>query len=186
MNRPRATLTGGRSDAVTGCVVSRLSRGDRSRARGWAEITGLVALLTEEERLAPGYFVEPDWSVRDLVTHLAAWFVESRTQLMDIAANVYVPSEFEIDRRNAATLAILGHQPWPTVWAQANIARDWMLEAWYELRQPNETASAWIRKAGAEHYGEHVPRLRAWVDEVIRLRDRPPRTPGAGSKEVNP
>ena len=141
---------------------------------GWAEIANLVALLTEEERLAPGYFVNPDWSVRDLITHLAAWFEAARTQLMDIAANVYVPNDFEIDRRNAAILTEWACAPWPDAWTHANTARDWMLEAWFELREPNETATAWIRKAGAEHYGEHVPRLRAWVGEVIRLRDRPP------------
>jgi hypothetical protein len=141
---------------------------------GWAEITGLVALLTEQERLARGYFVEPDWSVRDLVAHLAAWFAEARMQLLDIAANVYVPNDFEIDHRNAVTLAASGGEPWSPVWTRANDARDWMLEAWFELREPSETATAWIRKAGAEHYGEHVPRLRAWVREVIRMRDRPP------------
>lgn len=141
---------------------------------GWAQITELIALLTEEERLAPGYYVEPDWSVRDLIAHLTAWFAEARTQLLDIATNRYVPHEFEVDARNAATLAQSGHVSWAAVWGEASMARSWMLEAWYAFRQPDETATAWIRKAGAEHYAEHVPRLRAWVGDVIRMRDRPP------------
>lgn len=140
---------------------------------GWTQICDLAEMLTEEERLAPGYFVEPDWSVRDLVTHLTSWFAEARTQLLDIAANRYVPHEFEVDARNAATLALSAGQPWDVVWGQARMARGWMLEAWYGFREPSETATAWIRKAGAEHYAEHVPRLRAWVDDIIRMRDRP-------------
>jgi len=31
-----------------------------------------------------------------------------------------------------------------------------------------------VRKAGAEHYGEHLPRLRAWVAQLIEIRTRPP------------
>jgi hypothetical protein len=30
----------------------------------------VVALLTPVERTAPGYFRNPDWSVKDLVAHL--------------------------------------------------------------------------------------------------------------------
>jgi hypothetical protein len=30
-----------------------------------------------------------------------------------------------------------------------------------------------VRKAGAEHYGEHLSRFRDWVAEVIDLRTRP-------------
>ncbi len=141
---------------------------------GWTEITGLVARVTEEERSAPGYFVEPDWSIRDLIAHLTAWFAEARLQLLDIAARTYIPHAFDIDARNAATLAGLDGEPWATLWSEATTARRWMLEAWASFREPDEMATQWIRKAGAEHYGEHVPRLRAWVDEVIRMRDRPP------------
>jgi hypothetical protein len=140
---------------------------------GWAEITRLVETLTEEERRAPGYFVEPDWSVHDLIAHLTAWYAEARTQLLDIAAAAYVPHEFEIAERNAATLTAMRRRRWTTLWSQATTARGWMLEAWYAFGEPNEMATLWIRKAGAEHYGEHLPRLRAWVREVIRMRDRP-------------
>lgn len=140
---------------------------------GWSEITRLVEQLTEDECLAPGYFVDPDWSTRDLIAHLTAWFTEARAQLLDIATRTYVAHPFDVDARNAATLAALDGKPWGTVWSEATTARRWMLEAWYAFRQPDETATAWIRKAGAEHYAEHVPRLRSWVAEVIRLRDRP-------------
>ena len=142
------------------------------RAR-WAEITALTEMLTPSERLAPGYFSDPDWSVKDLVAHLWMWLAESRTRLIDIAARAYEPSDVEIDQQNADELAALKDEPWDIVWTQANGARIWMLQAWFELRDPDDAANRWVRKAGAEHYGEHIDRLRAWVSELVDLRTRP-------------
>jgi hypothetical protein len=98
---------------------------------------------------------------------------EARAQLLDIAARSYVPHEIDIEGRNAATLAAAKAEPWERVWANTTGARAWMLEAWFGLRGPDEAANGWIRKAGAEHYGEHLGRLRDWVAEVIDLRNRP-------------
>src|SRR5687768_5486093 len=74
-------------------------------ASRWAEIAALVELLTPDERRAPGYFVDPDWSVKDLIAHLASWHAEARSQLLKIATRMYEPHDLEIDRRNADTLA---------------------------------------------------------------------------------
>jgi hypothetical protein len=142
------------------------------RAR-WKAITAFVELLSEEERQAPGYYDDPPWSVKDLVGHLGAWMAEARVQLLDIAARSYVPHEAEIDARNAVTLAVTKTESWDRVWAQTTGARAWMLEAWFGLSGPDEVANQWIRKAGAEHYGEHVTRLRDWVTELVELRNRP-------------
>jgi hypothetical protein len=49
-----------------------------------------------------------------------------------------------------------------------------MLEAWYALRSPSMVADQWVRKAGAEHYGEHLDRLQVWTVELIERRTRPP------------
>ena len=57
-----------------------------------------------------------------------------------------------------------------------------MLEAWFALREPDEAANRWVRKAGAEHYGEHLGPLRAWVAEVIDLRSAT--TPGRARRVV--
>ena len=142
------------------------------RAR-WKAITAFVDLLTAEERLAPGYYSDPAWSVKDLIAHLGAWMAEARVQLLDIAAHSYVPHEVDVDARNAVTLAATEGEPWEHVWAQTTGARAWMLEAWFALAGPDEAANQWIRRAGAEHYGEHLSRLRDWVTEVIDLRTRP-------------
>lgn len=143
---------------------------ERSR---WTAIGALVGLLNADERLAPGYYGDPSWSVKDLIAHLGFWMAEARSQLLDIAANAYVPHEVDVDARNAANLEATRAEPWDVVWDRTNAARAWMLEAWFELRGPNEAANRWIRKAGAEHYGEHLERLRDWVSDLIALRDRP-------------
>ncbi len=142
------------------------------RAR-WAEIRALVGLLGPNERLAPGYYLEPSWSVKDLIAHLGAWMAEARVHLLDISARRYVPHEVDIDERNAATLMAAKADIWEHVWAQTNGARGWMLEAWFALRGPDDAALQWVRKAGAEHYAQHLGRLRVWVAELIDLRTRP-------------
>lgn len=139
----------------------------------WAEISELVVMLNADEILAPGYYVDPAWNVKDLVAHLGAWMTEARVELLDIAARAYVPHEVDVDARNATTLVATAAEPWERVWARTNAARAWMLEAWFALRRPDDDANVWVRKAGAEHYGEHLGRLRGWVAEVIALRNRP-------------
>ena len=64
-------------------------------------------------------------------------------------------------------------ESWDDVWARTIAASAWMLEAWFAPRGPDEAANQWIRKAGAEHYGEHLGRLRDWVAELVDLRTRP-------------
>lgn len=46
-------------------------------------------------------------------------------------------------------------------------ARNGMLGAWRSLPDEPE-ADRWIRKAGPDHYAEHLPRLREWVSELAR------------------
>lgn len=142
-------------------------------AARWAQIIALIELLTPEERLAPGYFRDPDWTVKDLVAHLGWWHAEARSELLKIATRTYEAHDFEIDRRNAEVLAAHRHDPWDLVLSRATAARAWMLEAWVGLRDRSPTANQWIRKAGAEHYGEHLDRLRAWTAELVELRTRP-------------
>jgi hypothetical protein len=143
-------------------------------ASRWAEIIALVELLTPDERAAPGYFRDPDWSVKDLIAHLGWWQAEARSELLKIESRMYESHDFEIDRHNAETLAAHKGEPWDLVWSEATAARAWMLEAWFALGGRSTAANRWVRKAGAEHYGEHLDHLRSWTAELIDLRTRPP------------
>ena len=50
--------------------------------------------------------------------------------------------------------------------AEAHAARSRMLGELDGLHELTPDAEAWIRKAGPEHYAEHLPHLRDWVREL--------------------
>jgi hypothetical protein len=138
---------------------------DLERER-WTEIAALCRSLDPTERVRPGYFRDPDWTVKDLVAHLGTWMAEAEIQLLRIESGTYVDEPLDIDGLNAQFLAALRDQDWPTVWGQAISARAQMLTVWGRLRERTEAANRWVRKSGAEHEGEHLPRLRDWVAEL--------------------
>jgi hypothetical protein len=86
---------------------------------------------------------------------------------------MYDAHDFEVERHNAEVLAAHKGEDWDLVWANATAARAWMLEALFGLHEQSRAATQWVRKAGAEHYGEHLDRLQAWTVELIDLRTRP-------------
>jgi hypothetical protein len=138
---------------------------------GWYEIATLVRSLTPAECLEPGYYRDPDWSVRDLVSHLGTWLAEAEIQLERIGAGTYEGHDVDVDGLNAIFLAAMRDQPWDVAWVQANAARTRMLQAWSDLTDPPDEAFWWIHKAGGEHYDEHDGRLREWAAELIARRD---------------
>jgi len=137
---------------------------------GWYEIAGLVRSLTRDECLEPGYYRDPDWTVRDVVGHIGTWLAEAQLQFERLAAGTYEGHDVDIDALNASFLEALKGQPWEVAWLQATAGRTRMIAEWYRLREPNDEAAWWIRKAAADHYAEHVPRLREWVAELIGRR----------------
>jgi hypothetical protein len=140
---------------------------ERSR---WYELIGLVRTLSPEERLEPGYYHDPMWSVRDLLGHLGTWLAEAEVQLQQINARTYEGHDLNIDALNAEFLAAMRDQPWDVASVQAHAGRTRMLQEWQDLAEPDDEATWWIRKSGADHYEEHLERLRAWVEELIRRR----------------
>ena len=139
--------------------------------RSWYELASLVRSLTPGERLEPGYYRDPDWSVRDLVGHLGTWLAEAATQFDRIVAGTYTGhDDVDIDALNAQFLAAMVGQPWDVVWSQANAGRTVMLQAWTRLTTPNDEAAWWIRKSAVDHYADHLGRLRVWVEELVARR----------------
>ena len=141
--------------------------------RSWYELASLVRSLTPGERLEPGYYRDPDWSVRDLVGHLGTWLAEAATQFDRMVAGTYTGhDDVDIDALNAQFLAAMVGQPWDVVWSQANAGRTVMLQAWTRITTPNDEAAWWIRKSAVDHYADHLGRLRVWVEELVARRTR--------------
>jgi hypothetical protein len=136
----------------------------------WYELAELVRSLSPAERMEPGYYRDPDWSVRDVVAHLGTWLAEAATQFERLRAGTYEGHDVDIDGLNAAFLAAMADQPWDVSWVQAQAGRTVMLVTWYELVDPTDEAAWWIRKSAADHFAEHLPRLRDWTAELIGRR----------------
>lgn len=138
--------------------------------RGWYELVSLVHSLSPEECLVPGYYLEPAWSVQDVVAHLGTWLAEAQIQLERISAGTYEGHDVDVDLLNAVFLSAMGDQPWEVAWVQANAGRSRMVAEWYSLAEPNDEAAWWIRKSGGGHFAEHLDRLREWTAELIGRR----------------
>lgn len=141
---------------------------------GWYELTTLVRSLTPDECLAPGYYREPDWTVRDLVAHLGTWLAEAEVQFERMSAGTYEGHDVDVDALNTQFLAAMHGQPWEVAWVQANAGRTRMVEEWWHLDRPSEEAAWWIRKSGGDHYADHLDRLRSWIAELIERRTHHP------------
>jgi hypothetical protein len=137
---------------------------------GWYELAELVRRLTPDECLVPGYYHDPDWTVRDAVAHLGTWLAKAAGELERLLSGTYEGHDVDIDGLNAKFLAAMQGQPWDVAWVQANAGRSRMLQVWAELRTPSDEAAWWIRKSGCDHYAEHLPRLREWVAELLARR----------------
>lgn len=141
-----------------------------SERSGWYEIAGLVRSLTPDECLLPGYYRDPDWTVRDLVGHLGTWLAEAEIQLERMHAGTYEGHDVDVDALNATFLEAMAGQPWDVAWTQANAGRTRMVDECARLRDPDAEGAWWIRKSGGDHYAEHLGRLRAWVVELKERR----------------
>jgi hypothetical protein len=148
---------------------------------GWNEFVQLVRRLSPEERMLAGYYRDPDWSVRDVVGHVGTWLAEAGVQLARIQGGTYEGHDIDIDALNAQFLEAMRDQPWDVTWIQAQAARSQMLQAWYDLPERSDDAAWWIRKAGPEHYEEHLDRLREWVRELAERRAGAAATRASGS-----
>jgi hypothetical protein len=138
--------------------------------QGWYRLAELVRSLAPEECLVPGYYHDPEWTVRDVVVHVGTWLAEAEVQFERIGAGTYEGHEIDVDGLNASLLDAMHDQPWDVAWTQANAGRSRMVREWYSLSEPTDEAAWWIRKSGSEHYAEHLDRLREWVAELIERR----------------
>jgi hypothetical protein len=138
---------------------------------GWYELVDLVRSLSPEECVVPGYYTDPDWSVRDVVAHVGTWLAQAEVQLERVRAGTYAGHDIDIDALNTEMLEQMHDQPWNVAWVQANAGRTLMLQDWYALKERDAEAAWWVDKSGGAHYAEHLPRLRDWVEELIARRE---------------
>jgi hypothetical protein len=140
-------------------------------AERWHELHSLIDELDTHEAERPGYFAE-GWTAKDVVAHLGTWMAEGAAVLSQIRAGTYVEGELDIDEANARFFDAMHDIPLPIVKLQCWSARSRLLAEWATLPAVSRAAAWWVRKAGPEHYDEHLPRLRDWVAELKELDER--------------
>jgi hypothetical protein len=134
-------------------------------AAAWDRLHKVIDRVTPAIAEKPGYF-EEGWTAKDAIAHLGTWMARGATMLRQIAAGSYREGEIDIDAENERYLDAMRDVPLETVHLQAAAAHGELLSAWAQLPEITPAASYWVRKAGPEHFAEHLPRLERWVDEL--------------------
>jgi Mycothiol maleylpyruvate isomerase N-terminal domain len=134
--------------------------------RCWGEFQALLASLSPEQAERPGYFLE-GWSAKDLLAHVAGWLAEAGQVLEQVRVGTFTGRDMNVEDRNAVFLEANRPQPLRVVHAEAYAARTRLLQEVGRLVGITAVADLWLRKAGPEHYTEHLPRLREWVKELV-------------------
>jgi hypothetical protein len=136
-------------------------------AEAWNRLHHVIDRITPVMADQPGYF-EEGWTAKDAIGHIGTWMARGATMLRQIASGTYREGEIDIDAENERFLTAMRDIPLETVHLQAAAAHAELLRAWAQLPEITPAASYWVRKAGPEHYAEHMPRLEAWVEELSR------------------
>lgn len=136
-------------------------------ADAWNRLHAIIDRVTPDIAELEGYF-EEGWTAKDAIGHLGAWMARGATVLRQIAFGTYREGEIDIDAENARYLEALRDVPLDTVHLQAAAAHGELLRAWSQLPEVTPEAAYWVRKAGPEHYAEHLPRLESWVEELTQ------------------
>jgi hypothetical protein len=135
---------------------------------GWVELNGLIESLTPAQMEEPGYFPE-GWSVKDLMAHIGSWQAEAGQVLEQIRMGTFRDEPVDVDKMNAFFIEANKDLPLSVVRAEMFSARNRMLSELGTLPEITPQAEEWFVESGAEHYVEHIDRLRQWAQE---LQDR--------------
>jgi hypothetical protein len=137
----------------------------RAEDDGWHELHALIDSLPPAAVERSGYY-EEGWSAKDLLAHMGAWLAAAGVALEQIGSGSYRAAEIDIDALNGQYLETLRELPLDLVKAQADAARTRMLVAAAGVLSPSDDAAFWLSRAGADHYADHLPRLREWAKEL--------------------
>ena len=134
--------------------------------RGWADFRSLIDGLTPEQASEPGY--NGEWSIKDLIAHVGSWFAEAAVMLEQMRMGTYTKERIDVDGLNETWFETWRDKDLATVRTELMAARARMLEEWDRISEPDDEARRWFYESTAEHYEEHIPRLREWAAELGR------------------
>jgi hypothetical protein len=148
----------------------------RSFDHSWNELRSVIDSMSENEMLEPG--VVDEWSVKDLLGHIAFWANRAANTLTEVSADRgdQVPgteSQAETDEWNAREAAVRKGKSLTNLrkeFERAHDAARTALEAFPEeqLDQPFKEGTV-VFSFGADtfaHYQEHASQIRTWLRQM--------------------
>jgi hypothetical protein len=148
----------------------------RSLDHSWNELNAVIDSLAEPEMVAAG--VTGDWSVKDLLGHMAFWSERAANTLTEVSAGRAdeIPgpeTEEDLNDWNARESAAREGKTLPELrkeWEQAHQSARAALEKFPEdkLDQPFKEGTV-VFSFGADtfaHYQQHATEIRSWLNEM--------------------
>ena len=145
----------------------------------WAKLQASLDGLTEEQMHAPG--VVGEWSIKDVLAHIAAWQSRLITAMFK-AERGFTPDTTEggaiVDRLNEQWYREMKDRPFEQVWDDLDSSYHQLLgrlEGWKEKDlfdskrfkwMKGEPFVAYIAGDSYEHYVEHVEQIEAWKKQL--------------------
>ena len=138
----------------------------RAEEDAWGEIHELLHQLTPEQASEPGFI--DNWTAKDLLAHLSCWHAEAATVLCQLRLGTFAGWDEDVEETNRRFYEATRDLSYDDVVAQLHAARFRMLEEMDRLPEDKLTLKAdeWFRESGAEHYRNHLPGLRAWLERL--------------------
>lgn len=128
----------------------------------WHEFQALIV------GLEPARFDEPvdddGWTLKDVMWHLSCWTAEAARELQRINMGTYTEREYDTDQMNATWMEEGRRHDLDTVKASWASARTMARHEWSSLEVVTPEAEEWFYEIGPEHFDEHLPKVRAWLE----------------------
>ena len=136
----------------------------------WKDFHELIGRIRDEGFDLPGANAD-GWSAQDVIWHIGCWIAEAAQQLECIRLGTYEDRDWDdTDEINAKILEEGRRQDVTTVKSELTSARARALQEWSALETVTADAEEWFTDIGPAHYDEHVPELRAWVEQLDSRR----------------
>ncbi len=133
--------------------------------------TAFLAILRQfDDERARRVGVTSRWSGVDLLAHMVGWQREALKRIPEIRRGDRGDRTYNVDAMNddfvrelsglgrAALAARLADQHLQILALAAEVEDRWL--------RPDTGVYEWLYNAGAEHFAEHLPRLRSWARDL--------------------
>src|SRR5438874_6304159 len=145
-------------------MTDRRSELMREEDAAWADLDPLLHSLAPEQMTTPG--VVGEWSVKDVMAHLASWWAEANAELERMRFGTFRLERRDIDEVNRRFYEANRDLDLGTVHAELYASRNKALEALWRLPELSPPAEEWFEESGPLHYAEHLPDLGRFVESV--------------------